>query len=387
MRKHVFFLLIFLLGCSNLNEDINDNSATYPTRQPTSQQPVSTLQVVSPTIANPNLNLRDVCGKPVNDFQTVNMNYFVFAASWSGSSDIYLTDRSTGLQQRITTNLDSDMYPKLNHSKKQVAFLRYIEDKGELYVKDIPGNGEKLVSPAGISVFPDFFWSPNDQCILFTGQSIQSPEFTDVYLMSLDGIVENLTADETLALGFYASKWNPDGKSVLLSGYLDTRLTIWHMFISDMRSKKIIDLTKNKLGDWSPSWNPREDLIAFIGFSDYVNKGDIFLMEPIDFTQKKIITLENKPLLLEWALDGEKLFYVTVSEDENITTYDVWSWNMLTEETHLIVTLEDNILGVSSVKPDEIVIYVYSDSDENITAYSLDIESGNRIIIAEDINY
>ncbi|MCG2787964.1 MAG: hypothetical protein L6461_22990, partial [Anaerolineae bacterium] len=315
------------------------------------------------------------------------LHYFVFSASWEGKSDIYLMNGFTGSQERITVNPDFDVHPKLNHSKKQIAFLRYKEDKGELYIRDIPNGREKLVSPNDVSVFPDFFWSPNDRCILFTGRSIQTREFTDAYLITIDGMMENLTLGETSALGFYASSWSSNGKSVLFSGHLDTSLTIWHTFISDLKSEKIADLTKNQFGDWSPTWNPRKDLIAFIGFSDFINTGSIFLLEPINFTQKEIKVPKGNPSILKWAPNGEKLFYVITSEQGDITTYDVWVWDLITEETRMIMSLNEAIIGINPVKANQVIVYIYSAEKENVSAYLVDIESGDNMLIVEDIDY
>jgi Tol biopolymer transport system component len=389
MKKNIFFLLVFLLGCSHPSENVNDNEVTsYPTKQIITPVPTSTFQAVSPSIsATIAPNLSDVCSKSVDDTQSDSIDYFVFSASWAGKSDIYLMNGFTGSQERITVNPDFDVHPKLNHSKKQIAFLRYKEDKGELYVRDIPNGREKLISPTDVSVFPDFFWSPNDRCILFTGQSIQTREFTDAYLITIDGMVQNLTLDETSALGFYASSWSSNGKSVLFSGHLDTSLTIWHTFISDLKSEKIADLTKNQFGDWSPTWNPRKDLIAFIGFSDFINTGSIFLLEPINFTQKEIKVSKGNPSILKWAPNGEKLFYVTTSEQEDITTYDVWVWDLITQETRMIVSLNDDIIGINPVEANQVIVYIYSAEKENVSAYLVDTESGDNMLIAEDIDY
>ena len=212
--------------------------------------------------------------------------------------EIYLMDADGGNQQNLTNDPNSDLSPSWSPDGKRIAFVSYRDGKvhaihgwptSEIYVMDADGgNPQNLTNNSDDDFHPA--WSPDGKRIAFTsykdGHFIGEFEITsEIYLMDADGgnqqrLTENRKND-------WSPSWSPDGERIAFSSDRKGDFVNSEIYVMDADGGNLQRLTENRDWDYAPSWSPDGKRIAFS--SDGDNKqADIYVMDADGGNQQKI---------------------------------------------------------------------------------------------------
>ena len=173
-----------------------------------------------------------------------------FMSSQNGDPEIYVTDAGGGSLHRITFAAGVSTSPAWNpKTGKQIAF---VSDRGGdpvLYLANSDGSGvEKLDLPdMGYSVDPS--WSPNGQLLAFCWRR-PSGNF-DIYVMD---VISKQLVELTKDVGRNERpSWAPDGRHVVFESNRTGTLQVWSMLADGSEPRQLTYQGQNE----SPNWSPR----------------------------------------------------------------------------------------------------------------------------------
>ena len=198
-------------------------------------------------------------------------------------------------------------------AKHRVAFNRFLLPMMTLFIADADGKNERALLPnPGLEYSPSY--SADGNWIIFTGERNGQ---ADLYRVHPDGTgLEPLTNDPTFD---DQASLSPDGKTL---AFVSTRqggtANIWLM---DMRSKKMTNLTASRSGNFRPSWSPDGQWIAFSsdrdsphefypGSFEHMQSTGIYLIARNGKGVRRITGKEGRAGSPAWSKDGRRvLFY------------------------------------------------------------------------------
>jgi TolB protein len=184
----------------------------------------------------------------------------------------------------------------------------------------------------------------------------------DLFLMDLSsGEVTQLT-DTPEYEG--SPTWSPDGSFIAYEAYLDDNLEIV-VGPADNPTKDAIRLTSSPTADYSPTWAPGGRQIAFI------SNGDVMLAD-LDRTQDaRFQNLSNTPLAIEshpvWSPDGSKLAWATSSQ--NVGRSGIYIWDATRQLP--AQWIGDGDLPAWNAFGDQIITTVIGPNTNYITTYAI----------------
>lgn len=173
--------------------------------------------------------------------------------------DIFVMDADGNNLLQITDNELFEESPVFSNNSRKIIFTRELKDpknpkasgNGEIFSIDLKTKKEtRLTNKEGYDSGAVF--SPDGKKIAFYGYD-QSTKFFDIYLMNADGsAVEKLTDD---APEDYSPSWSPDGNWIAFTRGDSKNYDIWAI---NVNSKEFIRLTDDPKRDESPFWCPRQ---------------------------------------------------------------------------------------------------------------------------------
>lgn len=187
-------------------------------------------------------------------------------------------------------------------STQKIVFLADYTGLDDVYIMNTNGSGI-----ANLSNTPNFReWhpriSPDRQRIVFAREV--NPQFLRPFVMNIDGSnAHELNIHPGSHVG--ALDWSPDGQKFAFHSNYDGD---WEIYICDLNSTQITQLTFNQANDWLPIWSPNGNWIAYQ--SDEGGFFKAYLIRP-DGTQKHLLT--NMPGLEErepeFSPDGNRIVF------------------------------------------------------------------------------
>jgi TolB protein len=217
----------------------------------------------------------------------------------------------------------------------RVVFHRQEEGgRFNIYILDLK-TGELTQLTEGTGNNYDPVWSPDGTRIAFMSDREQRPPYSTLWVMNADGTEQRplLASTRYLELG---PTWSPDGTRIAFQSDRDGNADI---FIFDLRSESLTNLTQHPNVDANPAWSPDGAQIAFA--SDRASNPEIWVISADGSGLRQITT---SPTLGDWrpawSPDGRSLifesfptvaprdFYTQAldeTEAHKIETFSVWN--------------------------------------------------------------
>ena len=191
--------------------------------------------------------------------------------------------------------------------------------------------------------------------------------FWDLYVMDLSsGEVKQVTNSHEYDA---SPSWSPDGQFLVFETYLNDNLEIAITSAADS-SQKAIPLTQDSASDHSPVWAPDGRHVAFI--STRGGDSDVWLAN-LDLTgNERYQDLSNTPLAAEnhpvWNFDGSQLLWSSASQSVGFSGLYVWNAG---DPNRTARWIGDGSWGAWNETAEQIVAVTTTANQEYISSYDI----------------
>ena len=174
----------------------------------------------------------------------------MFMSSMHGNPEVFVADANGGHLKRLTYSAGANTSPAWNpKTGQQVAF---VSDRGgfpQLYVMNADGSSTEKIDLPDMGYVIDPSWSPNGQLLAFSWRR-PSGNY-DLYVMDIASrkIIE-LTRD---AARNERPNWAPDGRHIVFESTRTGTRQIWSMLADGTQLRQLTTQAHNE----SPNWSPR----------------------------------------------------------------------------------------------------------------------------------
>lgn len=209
-----------------------------------------------------------------NEIQLTTQPGFDWGARWSPALNgiLHYTQDTAGnfSHQLISATGEPIKYAfpdlpdyQLDHLGNRVAFTEKVGESTHIFVQELPKDEAEEIT-MGDAYFGRPKWSPVATELLMVSDITGNSEL-HLYLFE-DNRLEQLTSGEGRAK--YAS-WSPDGQKIAFTReVLEEPKKEHEIYILDMASREVTQLTHTTFGEQEISWSPMGDKIAYHGTID-----------------------------------------------------------------------------------------------------------------------
>jgi len=264
--------------------------------------------------------------------------YFVKSRSFDSKYDIMVMDRDGGHQRSVSAEFPNSAWnPVLNADGRTLIFFSNREGNYDIWSMETDGRHvSRLTSNEHMDFFPT--WSPKGDRIAFI--SDRSGEIA-VWTMEKDGTrQEQATAG---GFGDLSPAWSPDGTKLAfirrvrtpdstdeyklrtalesaLDRFLDLpgRTHISHIWIKDLTTNQIRQLTTDEAEDGRPVWSPDGRSILFTSRRN--DNRDLYLIDVASGTLRRLTTDPGDDRYPSWSPDGTQIAFASTRSGSP----DIW---------------------------------------------------------------
>jgi len=174
-----------------------------------------------------------------------------FSSSRSGDPDIYIVDQSGTNLKRLTNYKLPDVSPAWNpKTGAQIAWVSGRTDLPQIYTMESDGTNVQRMTDQGYAVSPS--WSPNGQFLAFSWirhYGPGAPGAWDIYIMDIASKqIVQLTHDG--GRNDFPS-WSPDGRHIVFQSSRSGSEQIWTMLADGTNQKPLTFDGSNTQPNWS----------------------------------------------------------------------------------------------------------------------------------------
>ena len=174
-----------------------------------------------------------------------------FSSSRTGDPEIYVVDQSGGNLKRLTNYRMPDVSPAWNpKTGSQIAWVSGRTDLPQIYTMESDGTNVQRMTDQGYAVSPA--WSPNGQFLTFSWirhYGPGAPGAWDIYLMDIASKqIVQLTHDG--GRNDFPS-WSPDGRHIVFQSSRSGSEQIWTMLADGTNQKQLTVSGSNTQPNWS----------------------------------------------------------------------------------------------------------------------------------------
>lgn len=251
----------------------------------------------------------------------------VFAVRIADGANYQLTHRNDGYdllpdwssQYLATIPFDTDI-PRIIYSSQD----RY-DQRTNIYMTDARGATPVLLTNFISALMPTL--APDGErmaFVAFAGISPSGNQINDIYIAYLDGeVLQNLTQFEEGQAAF--PSWSPDGRFIAFSGACCETTENAEIFVIEVETGDIINLTNDPAFDGYPAWSPNGKWIAFASDradpSASSNSGTINRLFIMQADGSNLRLLLDEPVAISkpaWSPDGQQLAVVIDYDGQNV---------------------------------------------------------------------
>ena len=299
-------------------------------------------------------------------------------------SDVWMVKWDGSRTLRLTSSPESEASPRWSPDGRYLSFVsgRYESKGGQVWLLDRAG-GEAVRLTEFKGGVADHEWSPDGTRLAILSHD-PDPE---------DAKPDSLKSKNPKPLVIDRYHFKEDG-----DGYLDRRRD--HIYIIDVASKEVVQVTTGDFDESSPRWSPDGKRLAFVSSRgadpDRENNSDLFVIDAAaGATARQLTTWTGPDRSPVWSPDGTQIAYLQGSEPQ-ISAYNQEQLAVIASTggtPRLLTTALDRDVSdptwtpdgksITVLVPDDRVVYVASVSlaDGQITKTL----EGRRVVTGIDV--
>ena len=275
---------------------------------------------------------------------------------------IWIYDVATGKTARLVNGDSPDGDPVWSPDSHWIAYAGEAEGKHGLCIVHPDGTGTTFLAEASGTNSPipgqgnEVSWSPDGKQIAFVSATV-GPETAEA------------TGDPMV---FTRYLWRPTAGEGIHPWNDNRRL---HIFIVDVASKQVRQLTNGDYYEHSIAWSPDGAEILFCSdrstYADQFFHYNIFEIKPSDGSIHQLTTIESTQYHPAWSPDGKKIAFLSTKRgltDRETTMEDthVWLMNADGSDRHELAATIDDRQGTPVWAPDsQSLLFTVQDRGSN----------------------
>jgi dipeptidyl aminopeptidase/acylaminoacyl peptidase len=237
-------------------------------------------------------------------------------------SQLWIMDAAGGAGRRLLPQGTRGSSPRWSPDGKWLAFVGSTSKSSALMIIRPDGTGLTTLAPLQSTNSPlpstgdPFSWSPDGNVLAFVSATPGPHSEANGDPMVITRYLYKPTASEGL------TRFNDNRRL--------------HLFVVDLRSRKVRQLTSGVHYEHSVAWSPQGNLIAFISNRgedpDRVFNYDIFTLDPSSGAVRQLTQTKNAEYLPVWSPDGQSIAYLgtkrpLTSSETTMEDTHVWVMN------------------------------------------------------------
>ncbi len=233
-------------------------------------------------------------------------------ATGSETDRLWVRDMSSGDSFEVTPRQGAYRSPFWGSDGRSLFFVSNLGGLSDVWRLDLDGSRRPVGDPVAVTNgvgIRDVAMAPSGTAMAFTkGHRIGTWNLWKIPLLQ-DRLAtwddaEKLTDDLALA------EWtdlSTDGRRLLFSS---DRLGNQDLWLMDLQTRALTQLTSGVENDWAPRWSPDESEIAF--YSDRNGNRDIFVLTQESGFIRQITEHPSEDLQPDWSADGNEIWYYSM---------------------------------------------------------------------------
>ena len=292
-------------------------------------------------------------------------------------SQVWIMDVASAKSIRLGSDKEAASGPRWSPDGKQIAYFGREGDSAGVVVSGADGSNPALLAPVGSTNHPlpasgeRLTWSPDGKQIAFISAT-PGPE------------TENANGDPMVITRYLYKPTASEG----MTRFNDNKRI--HIFVVDIASKQVRQLTSGDYYEHSIDWSPRGDEIVFISnrgpdpdrFFNY----DVFAVKAADGSIRRVTDTKNAEYRPVWSPDGSQIAYsgtkrpLTSSETTMEDTH-VWVMNADGSNRREVGAAIDDRQGAPQWSADGKAIYFTVQEHGNAKLYRVAAAGGNAELV------
>ena len=279
-------------------------------------------------------------------------------------SQVWILDVATGKSVRLGSDTEAASGPRWSRDGKQIAYFGREESGAGVVVAHADGSGAVLLAPVSGTNHPlpssgeRLAWSPDGRQVAYiaatagpeTENANGDPMVITRYLYKptasegltrfndnrrLHVFVVDVASKKVrqLTSGDYyehSIEWSPEGGDILFVSNREAdpdRFFNYDIFAANTGSGDVRRLTNTRNAEYRPVWSPNGKMVAYLGTTRSLTSSEttmedthVWVMDGIGGNRRELVSIDNRQGQPQWSPSGDSVYF-TVQERGSVHLY------------------------------------------------------------------